>query len=511
MFSRCVKTSQIDNLEIAKQAMTLLEKENETLHKRLKSILTENAELRGEDASKRLQEELSILKAQAAAMQKKIFGRSSERRKGEEKGKEKGKEKPDKPKRDSKAKQVDLPIVEVEHSLRDDEKTCDGCGGELKEWIGKFEEYEEIDVVERDFRILRHKRKKYRCACGCAPVTTPGPPRLRGSKYSLAFAVATVVDKWGMHLPHVRQSQQMALQGCGISDAQLWQVAENLARVLQGTYEVLGEQVAEAELIHADETTWPMLRKGSKKWWAWTFSSYDKVFICIDESRGHQVPKKILQDSSAVLVVDGFSAYETLVRSVPSLRIALCWSHARRKFIEAEKAFPQATEMIDLMRELFMIERELDDFRECVDDAERAKRLANILEVRDAKSRPIIEDIRNWMTHQETLPKSRLAGAIKYLSRNWSKFCVFLDEPHVPLTNNQAERTVRPCVLGRKNHLGSKSRRGTEVAALFYSLIGSCRMIGVDPTAYLAAATHTALANPGDVLLPTDFKSMLAT
>lgn len=507
MFSRCVKTSQIDSLEIAKQAMSLLEKENETLHKRLKSILAENAELRGEDATKLLQEELAILKEQATAMQKKIFGRSSERRKG----KEKGEKKTDKPKRDSKAKQLDLPTVEVEHSLRDDEKTCDGCGGELKEWAGKFEEYEEIDVVQREFRILHHKRKKYRCDCGCAPVTTPGPPRLRGSKYSLAFAVATVVDKWGMHLPHVRQSQQMATLGCGVSDSQLWQVSENLARVLQGTYDVLGEQVAEAELIHADETTWPMLRKGGKKWWAWTFSSYDKMFIFIDESRGHQVPKKILQDSNALLVVDAYSAYETLVRSVPGLHIALCWSHARRKFIEAETSFPQATEMIDLMRELFMIERELDNFRECSDDAERSKRLLKIREVRNTKSRPIIEDIRNWMAHQKTLPKSKLAGAIKYLSGNWEKFCVFLDEPRVPLTNNQAERTVRPCVLGRKNHLGSKSRRGAEVAGLFYSLIGTCRMLGVDPNAYLKAAAHTALANPGEVLMPADFKAMLAT
>lgn len=501
MFIGKVKTSQIDNLEIAKQAMALLEKENEALHKRLESVVTENAELRGEDAAKNLQEELSLLKEQAAAMQKKLFGRSSERRMGNTKP-------PEKPERASKAKQVDLPVVEIEHELRDDEKACTGCGGELAEWSGQFEEYKEFDVVHREFRIVHHKRKKYRCDCGSAPVTCPGPPRLRGSKYSLNFAVETVVDKWGMHLPHVRQSQEMALAGCGISDAQLWQVAEKLARVLQDTYEVLGEQVACAELIHVDETPWPMLKKGSKKWWAWTFSSYDAVFFCIDESRGHQVPKRILEGSDALLVVDAFSAYATLVRHLPSLSMALCWSHARRKFVEAEKGFSQATEMVDLMRELFMVERELPDFRHIANTVERNAALATIRKVRDETSRPITEDIKSWMASQSTLPKSKLAGAIKYLSGNWNKFSVFLDDPRVPLTNNQAERTLRTCVLGRKNHLGSKSRRGTEVSALFYSLIGTCRMLGINPTNYLKAAAHTALSTPGEVLLPADFNAI---
>ncbi|MCP4444375.1 MAG: transposase, partial [Myxococcales bacterium] len=122
-------------------------------------------------------------------------------------------------------------------------------------------------------------------------------------------------------------------------------------------YDALGDYVANSELIHADETLWPLLSKGSKKWWAWTFSSYDSEYICIDPSRGHQVPLQVLDGSNALLVVDAHGAYKKLVKLHPDLTLALCWSHARRKFIEAEAAYPRSSEAIAIMRKLFAIER----------------------------------------------------------------------------------------------------------------------------------------------------------
>ncbi|MCP4447137.1 MAG: transposase [Myxococcales bacterium] len=156
---------------------------------------------------------------------------------------------------------------------------------------------------------------------------------MRGSAFSHLLAITVCVDKWGMHLPHVPQSGRMAALGCPIPDAQLWQQAELLARTLEPTYDALGDYVANSELIHADETPWPLLSKGSKKWWAWTFSNYDSVDICIDPSRGHQVPLQVLDGSNALLVVDAHGAYKDLVKLHPDLTRALCWSHARRKFI----------------------------------------------------------------------------------------------------------------------------------------------------------------------------------
>ena len=493
-----VKISNIDSLDIAKQAATLLEKENQRLHRRVETLLEEVASLKGTVDSKAYKQELLKLQEQASAMKNSLYGASSERRCGKD-----GKP-PEKPKRESKAKQVNLPIVVEEHELADDDKTCSSCNGVLKEWAGQFEEYEEIDIVPREFRVVRHKRKKYRCECGCAPVTAPGPLRLRGSKYSLDFAISVVVNKWGLHLPHTRQSAEMGLDGLGLSDAQLWQVSELLARVLTGTYENLGESVAVSELFHADETRWPMLANGRMKWWMWAFSNYHSVYIVIDKTRGHEVPKKFFETSKGVAVVDGYAAYGKVVKLNPNLMLAWCWSHARRKFIEAEKAYPEATEMIDMMRDLFMIERELPDFR-FVEGNERSAALKIISDTRSEMSKPIVEKAEAWMKEQRALPSSTLAIAINYLAQNMQHFRVFLSDPRVPMTNNQAERCLRSPVIGRKNHYGSKSERGTEVAALFYSLIGTCRMQGIDPSKYLRAAAETALKTPGAVLLPHDF------
>ena len=125
--------------------------------------------------------------------------------------------------------------------------------------------------------------------------------------------------------------------------------------------------------------------------------------------------------------------------------------------------------------------------------------------MRNEKSRPIIDALDVFLKNTSALPQSRLGKAIRYAVNHWNGFKVFLDAPQVPLTNNQAERTLRSPVLGRKNHYGSKSKRGTEVAALYYSLIGTCRMLQIDPSKYLHEAACVALSTPGEVLLPHDF------
>ncbi len=511
--------STIRDLDTAKQALTLINLENERLHAKLAKQARQIATLLGETDNSSLNAELLRLKEQMAGLQHSLFGKSSEKREGDEESDASSSSvdsedtsvsdgKPADPTTNSTSKtkrQLDLPVVEQSHEIADDDKACDSCGGELAEWDGQFEEFEEVDVVEREYRIVRHRRQKYRCSCGCAPVTAPGPVRLRGSSFSLLFAVTVCVDKWGMHLPHVRQSDKMATLGCPIADTQLWQQAELLARTLEPTYDALGDYVADSELIHADETPWRMLKKGSKKWRAWTFSNYDSVYICIDPSRGHQVPLKVLEGSKGLLVVDAHGAYKKLVKLHPNLKLSLCWSHARRKFIEAEAAYPKASEAIALIRKLFAIESRLPDFRFIEDKRLCGKALEEIRMTRNKESRPIAQQLQTWMRDQNCLPKSKLGIAIRYALSNWQGLSVFLDDPRAPMTNNQAERSIRPAVIGRKNHYGSKSRRGTEVAALFYSLVGTCRMLKIDPSAYLLAAATCAIETPGAVLLPHEY------
>ena len=129
------------------------------------------------------------------------------------------------------------------------------------------------------------------------------------------------------------------------------------------------------------------------------------------------------------------------------------------------------------------------------------KALSQIRQTRREDSLPILIDLLLWAEQQRSLPESKLHKALQYMVSNWDQLTRFLEEPQAPLSNNAAERTVRGPVVGRKNHYGSKSKRGTEVAAVFYSLVESAKLAGKEPAAYLRAAAE-AMIREQQVLLP---------
>src|SRR5690606_24285785 len=125
--------------------------------------------------------------------------------------------------------------------------------------------------------------------------------------------------------------------------------------------------------------------------------------------------------------------------------------------------------------------------------------------VRSAKSAPVVERLRKWALEQRGLPKDGLRKAIDYMLKLWPGLTTFLEDPRVEIHNNATERALRGMVIGRKNHYGSRSERGTQVAAIFYTLVESAKLCGIDPEAYLIAATKRAMTMSGSVLLPMDF------
>ena len=125
--------------------------------------------------------------------------------------------------------------------------------------------------------------------------------------------------------------------------------------------------------------------------------------------------------------------------------------------------------------------------------------------LRAEKSRPVIDKIAVWRDAQRVLPGTKFAKGLTYLKNQWQPLTLFLDDPEIPLDNNEAEREIRGPVRGRKAHLGSHSERGARVAALLYSLLGTCRKLGVDPRAWMVAALTRARAQRGTVTLPSDF------
>ena len=502
-----VPIDELPDLDTAKQVARLLQAENERLHRRLEQLVAELARLKGKDAQVLLQRELTKLQEQLSLMQQRLYGASSEKRKVA------APELPQRPQPQQghgPREQPELPVQQVLLPLDEADQVCGLCGGALHEWKGQTEDSEEVTVVERQFVLRKLHRQKYRCPQGCAPVTAPAPPRLvEGGRYSVEFAVHVALQKYAFHLPLARQQRMFRREGLVVERQTLWDQLEALARHLSKSYEALLAEVFTSPLIHADETLWYLLDKGpGKKWYAWTVASPDTVYHRIFPSRSGATAKTVLGDFKGVVVVDGYAAYQTATKAgadgpAPAT-LAFCWAHVRRKFVEALKFEPACQQVLEFIGQLYAMEEDLPDWH-ALESQALLDALAQRLAVRQQQSAPLTERIKEWALAQRALPDSTFRKALEYMLELWSGLTVFLHNPRVPLDNNHVERQMRDVVLGRKNHYGSKSQRGTEVAALFYSLIETAKLRGEDPGDYLLRAALAAIDNPDAVTLPKGY------
>ena len=486
--------------ERLRQVALLLRAENDRLHHRLVELTRQLALARGEDAITALQLELKLLHEKLGRREQALFGDSSEKRKRPE-----GQER-EKPKQTGHGprQQRALPIVERVHVLDDPDKMCPKCGGGLREWAGQFEESDEIDVVERTFRIVRHQRQKYTCKCSVCIETALGPLKLTaGGRYSIDFGVAVAVGKYLDHMPLARQVRQMSRQGLVIDTQTLWDQLLALYNHLHPTSEAILRSILESPVIMADETRWPLMGKpGATKWYAWSVASETAVAYRILPSRSAQAARELLGDYKGIVACDGYKAYtslrDTLGREAngpPPFELSHCWTHARRGFRDAEPHYPKAAEMVELIGKLYEVE------------ARARETGADLGALRQRESTPIVDQILLWLNSTVALPKSSLGKAILYTLGIWQGLKMFLSNPAIPIDTNGVERGMRGIALGRKNHYGSRSERGTRVAALFYTLMETAKLAGVDPAAYLSLATRRAIENPGTVTLPSQLSS----
>jgi transposase len=502
-----LRLDEIRDPELLRQVAVLLERENEKLHAKVRTLIAELAQLRGA-AAVTAQRELAFLQELLAQRERALFGASSERR---PRPQPEEPSTPPAPRRGhGPTAQPKLSTIEVVHELAEADQTCPQCGGTLKEMKGQSEDSEEIDVVERRFVIVKHQRKKYRCTCNGCVETAPGPLRLaarpdvRGRRYAPAFAVEVAVNKYVDHLPLERQARVMSREGLTIESQTLWDQIDALASVLQPTSDALRRYVLTAPVVGADETWWRLLGGPEKKrWWAWSVTREDAVTYTILESRSQAAARQVLNGYRGIVIADGYGAYDALVRAGPSFTLAHCWAHVRRKFVDAEPHYPEPCgQVLELIGQLYAVERQCPGIEARMSDDARAEALTLRATLRREQSAPIVVAIRAWAHQQRALPESGLGKAIVYMLGLWTGLTRFLDDPRIALDNNATERGLRGMVLGRKNHYGSRSKRGTEVAALFYSLIESAKLCGVEPKAYLLYATRAALQNPGTVTLP---------
>lgn len=491
-----------DPVPLLQKRIELLEGEVHMLHGKLQAAYRKLAAMDGQDPQQALEELLEELrKAEEKRLEREQAEAAQTAAKGAD-GDEKGTSRPKDraPKGHGPRPQLRLEVIEELHELADEDCQCPNCGGALKPLGEQFEEYEEITVFERQYLLKQVKCRKYRCNCNGCVVTTPGPVRLvPGGRYSLDFAVQIAVDKYLDHQPLERQTRIMDRLGLEVSSQTLWDQIDALARPLESSYDLLGQLLYEAPLWHADETRWPRLDgSGQSPWTVWARCTPDIAYYKILGSKSAKAGRKLFSGYKGIVVVDGYAVYEKLARDGPGFRLANCWAHTRRKFEEIQPNFPlPCRKILSLIGKLYEIERLVESPFPGDEEAQRLR-----LRLRQERSKPVLSEIRHWAYTEIGLPRSELGKAVRYMIKRWDGLTFFTENALIPLDNNAAERSLRGPVVGRKVHYGSKSKRGTEVAALFYTLLETAKLCGVEPAHYLKTAALAALRQPGTALLP---------
>ena len=389
-------------------------------------------------------------------------------------------------------KQTELRTVEQVFELDSADTICPSCGGELTPMKDHFETSEMIDVVEVSYRVVKVKQQKYSCRCGGCVETAPGPERATaGGRYSIDFAVKVAVDKYLDHIPLARQERILRRHGLVVTSQTLWDQLNVLGRRLEAASNALLARALAEPVMGLDQTSWPRLDgKGDTPWQMWALTAPEIVVHRIRDDKGADTFRSLLGNYRGVIVCDALKTHEAGARGNEALILAACWAHVFRKFEEAAPDHPEANLALKWIGELYDI------------DAQADGDLSMKAQLRRTKSSEVVATMKTWLWNQAALKSLSIGKAAAYAIANWDRLTRFLTDARIPLDNNATERGIRGPVVGRKNHYGSKSRRGTEVAATFYTLIETAKLAGVDPAKYLRAA---ALANSrGEVLLPAD-------
>jgi transposase len=479
-----VSFDEIQDIEVLRQMAKMQQQESA----RLKKQLTEaHAQLQEKNAAEAEQLALRLQKIenQHAAALKQLFGSKSERgplsrSTKKPKNKQTG---------HGRKSQERLFSQDVIHHLKLEGIRCKACNAQPEVWEGQFEDSEEIDFVEPQLILKRHRRTKYRCTCGSCILTAPGPKKLfPKARYSISFAINVVLQKYVYHMPLARQARALGNSGLEVTTATLCDYVDALAALLKPAIDRLPEHILAHSVIGADETTWRVLdtkkKKGqSEKWWVWARQCENAVHYTIDPSRSGAVAKELLGDFQGTVVCDGYSAYESLAKACPKIKLAHCWAHARRELLPYEKDF-RAARTLRVIQRMYYLEKIAK---------ERSYSEQKLTAWRRRKIKPLLQAFFRWLATLEIPPTNELRKALLYIQKREKSLMRFLDHPKIKPDNNATERALRGIVLGRKNHYGSRRERGTQIAALFYSLIESAELAGVNPHEYMQAAVEAAL------------------
>jgi transposase len=405
-----------------------------------------------------------------------------------------------------------LPCEEIILDVPPEEKICPCCGKD-RICIGE-DSREELDLVPPQFTKRRYLRRKYACRdcteCGVAqaqPVVSVIDKGIPSARLVVWIVMAKYLD----HLPLYRVAAQFKRWGVEISDTTMIGWITSVFELLGPIHRALEHEIRTCGCVHADETTLRVQRgekdklgsgKASTDYlWAMLGRSPDGTPIGVSfhyaNGRGHAVAEALLSGVTGVVVSDGYAAYDKPCDESKGIIHAACWAHARRKFHEARQCgYTDADKPLEMIRKLYKAHGRIEEMTGALQKRAvrtgRAISQAQIdsirLDRRNKWMKPLVQDLKtcNDQMRMSALPKGKFGEAIGYFHNQHSKLVQFLSHARVDLDNNIVERSIRPIAIGRKNWLFAGSEDGAERAALLMSLVGTCRMLEIDPAEYFA-------------------------
>jgi transposase len=406
-------------------------------------------------------------------------------------------------KRGRKPLDPNLPRHVVRHELPESERVCPHDGAALKE-IGVVTS-EQMDIIPQQLRVIVHERVKYACPCcdgGLRLANKPAQVIPKGL-FSESLLAWVITSKYMDGLPLYRQA---ALLGrFGGSDLSRNTLAASVVRVgqaVQPVINLLRDLALDAPLIYGDETEIQVLKEAGRtaqaKSYMWVQMAKRSGpqgtgppihLFAYSPSRSTEAAERLYVGvrEGAVLMSDGYEVYSKIARAHRLVHLG-CWAHARRYFHDAVQALPKnsrgpqqlAVRFIDLIAKLYQVESLA---KEAGLDHEGLKLR------RQTHSKLVLKEIEELLLTNlhAVLPSSLLGKALHYLSSQWTKLNVYIEDGRHPIDNNACENSIRPFVVGRRNWLFADTVAGANASANLYSLLETCKANGIDGYAYLRA------------------------
>ena len=364
-----------------------------------------------------------------------------------------------------------LPVVRTVCELKEDERTC-ACGGELKEFGEEIAR--ELERVETTV-VHEIARKKYACAtCKEGVVTAPWRDRvIPKGLLGPSFLAHLIVERFQNHLPYYRLESQYRSEGLDLSRSVLCASMARCGELLEPIANELLKEIIQSPIVNTDDTPVTLAQSsegGSKQGRVWAYlNQKGRYWYEFTESRKRDGPARVFKDFKGFIQADAYPGYDRLYLPGGATEVG-CWFHARRGFIKAEPTDPTLSkEAIDRLRALFKIEEAARDL-----SAEDRRQL------RQEQSAPLIDELKAWLdlTATQVLPKGPMGQAISYVQNQWVALTEYLKDGRLEMTNNAAERAVKPIAIGRKNWLFYQREGGGKTAAILMSLLMTAKAAG---------------------------------